>query len=106
MGRRGVFGRYGCGRYACECTGADSWLDLTALPQTDFENTSIYSTCMDFGKFSSGEGFDSVSVLGDSSVTVGTLFSMLFDTYSWETGDAMEAIVRDAVCQLETIRCV
>ncbi len=78
----------------------DSWLDLTALPQTDFENTSIYSTCMDFGKFSSGEGFDSVSVLGDSSVTVGTLFSMLFDTYSWETGDAMEAIVRDAVCQL------
>ena len=78
----------------------DSWLDLTALPQTDFENTSIYSTCMDFGSFSSGEGFDSVSVLGDSSVTVGTLFSMLFDTYSWETGDAMEAIVRDAVCQL------
>lgn len=78
----------------------DSWLDLTALPQTDFENTSIYSTCMDFGSFSSGEGFDSVSVLGDSSVTVGTLFSMLFDTYSWETGDAMEAIVYDAVCQL------
>lgn len=78
-------------------------IDLSLLEQIPFEDTNLYSVCFWKDEYTEG-GFDGVALMGDSSVTVGTLFSTLFDSYFWDDSymiqQGTEATVYDAVCQL------
>lgn len=77
-------------------------LDLSLLPDIPFEDTDLYSTCFWTDQISEG-GFDGATLMGDSSVTIGTLFSEAFDSYSWDDSymvqQGTQATVYDAVCQ-------
>lgn len=79
-------------------------LDLSRLPQIPSEDTDLFSVCFWTDAYSE-KGFGGVSLMGDNSVTVDTLFAALFDSYSWDDSymiqQGTEATVYDAVCELD-----